>query len=290
MSVSIRTLLVDLENRFKIAKIESARTDAELIVAHVLGISRASLSLLQEISPQEQKEIERLCQLRQQRIPLQHLTKEAGFRRIVLKVGKGVFIPRPETELLVESTLREFSNATSTKMVDFCSGAGAIAISLAIELKNVHVYAVEVDQVAFEYLKANHENYQAEIENNNSKLETINSDLADFDYAQGTFDAVVANPPYIPANMIPKDPEVALHDPPLALYGGEDGLDLIRIIILKAAKLLKPGGFIAIEHAELQGDPVLGVPGLLHQSNNFESIEDRKDLNGLARYTIAKRR
>jgi release factor glutamine methyltransferase len=290
VSASVRALLVDLEQRFKTAKIESARTDAELIVAHVLGVSRPSLSLLQEISPEHHREIEKLCQLRQQRIPLQHLTGEQGFRRLVLNVGKGVFIPRPETELLVESTLRELQNLENKKIVDFCSGSGAIAISLAVELNNAEVFAVEVSPAAFDYLKLNREKYQDKINQNKSKLEVFNSDVSSSNFDENSFDAVVANPPYIPEKMVPKDPEVALHDPKEALYSGADGLDLIRVIIEKAAKLLKPGGVIAIEHSDLQGDPVLGVPGLLKQSEKFENIEDRKDLNGLPRYTIAKRK
>lgn len=290
MSNSIRSLLVDLEKRFQNAQIKSARTDAELIVAHVLGVSRSSLSLLQEISPEMQREVERLCQLRQQRIPLQHLTGEQGFRKLVLAVGAGVFIPRPETELLVESTIRELKDLPSSEILDLCSGSGAIAISLASELSNAHVTAVEVSDQAFTYLQTNASNYQPQINANNSNLELLNIDLTEMTFENSSFDAVVANPPYIPEAMVPKDPEVALHDPKIALYSGRNGLDLIRIIIDKAADLLKPGGWIAIEHSDLQGDANIGVPGLLKMSEKFENIEDRKDLNGLPRYTVGKRK
>lgn len=290
MSNSIRSLLVDLEMRFQNSQIESARTDAELIVAHVLGVSRSGLSLLQEITPQMQREIERLCQLRQQRIPLQHLTGEQGFRKLVLKVGAGVFIPRPETELLVESTIRELKDLPSSKILDLCSGSGAIAISLASELSNADVTAVEVSDQAFDFLQTNASNYQSQINAKNSNLEVLNKDVTEITFDKASFDAVVANPPYIPEAMVPKDPEVALHDPKIALYSGSDGLDLIRIIIDIAADLLKPGGWVAIEHSDLQGDANVGVPGLLKMSEKFESIEDRRDLNGLPRYCVAKRK
>ncbi len=290
MSNSIRSLLVDLEMRFQNSQIESARTDAELIVAHVLGVSRSGLSLLQEITPQMQREVERLCQLRQQRIPLQHLTGEQGFRKLVLKVGAGVFIPRPETELLVESTIRELKDLPSSKILDLCSGSGAIAISLASELSNADVTAVEVSDQAFDFLQTNASNYQSQINAKNSNLEVLNKDVTEITFDKASFDAVVANPPYIPEAMVPKDPEVALHDPKIALYSGSDGLDLIRIIIDIAADLLKPGGWVAIEHSDLQGDANVGVPGLLKMSEKFESIEDRRDLNGLPRYCVAKRK
>jgi release factor glutamine methyltransferase len=290
VSNSIRSLLVDLEKRFQNAQIDSARTDAELIVAHVLGVSRSGLSLLQEITPEMQREIERLCQLRQQRIPLQHLTGEQGFRKLILKVGAGVFIPRPETELLVESTIRELQDLPSSKILDLCSGSGAIAVSLASELANAHVTAVEVSDQAFSFLQANAVNNQAQITAKNSSLELLNKDVTEITFENSSFDAVVANPPYIPEAMVPKDPEVALHDPKIALYSGRDGLDLIRVIIDKAADLLKPGGWLAIEHSDLQGDAIVGVPGLIKKTEKFENIADRKDLNGLPRYTVAKKR
>ncbi len=289
MSNSARTLLVDAEKRFKSAGIDAARVDAELLLAHALGISRNGISLLQEIDESQKKEFEKLCQLRQQRIPLQHLTGEQGFRRLNLKVGKGVFIPRPETELLVESAVRYLRELPSSKVIDFCSGSGAIAISLATEVPNCQVIAVEVSEGAVEYLKKNIEKNQDQIDKNNSSVEVAAIDVMDFAEAEKSFDAVVANPPYIPERMVPKDPEVALHDPKIALFSGLDGLDLIREIIQKSSLLLKTGGFIGIEHAELQGDRETGVPGVLKNTGGFSAIEDRKDLNGLARYTVAEK-
>lgn len=289
MSISARALLVDAEKRFKTAGIDAARVDAELLLAHALGISRNGISLLQEIDETQKKEFEKLCQLRQQRIPLQHLTGEQGFRRLTLKVGKGVFIPRPETELLVESTVRYLKDLPRSKVIDFCSGSGAIAISLAIEVPNCHILAVEVSEDAVEYLKKNLEKYQDAIDKNNSSVEVFNIEVKNFTETEKSFDAIVSNPPYIPEKMVPKDPEVAIHDPKIALFSGVDGLDLIREIVKKSSLLLKTGGFIGIEHAELQGDRDTGVPGVLKNVGGFRAIEDRKDLNGLPRYTVAEK-
>lgn len=289
LSNSARAMLVDAENQFKNAGIDSARVDAEILLAHVLGISRSGISLLMELTDEQRREFEKLCQLRQSRVPLQHLTGEQGFRRLVLKVGKGVFIPRPETELLVESILRELADIDNPKLIDFCSGSGAIAIALATELINCEVTAVEFSPEAFEFLRMNVAAQHEAIAKNNSKIEILNIDLTEADFPEGSFDAVVANPPYIPLEMVPKDPEVALHDPPVALFSGSDGLDLIRVIAEKASKLLKPGGFVGIEHSELQGDKELGVPGILKAKNVFEKITDRNDFNGLSRYTVAKK-
>lgn len=286
---SARALLIDAENQFKNAKIQSARVDAELLLAHVLGISRNGISLLLEVNTDHKKEFEKLCQLRQQRIPLQHITGEQAFRKLVLRVGKGVFIPRPETELLVESALRELENIENPKIIDFCSGSGAIAIALATELQNCEVIAVESSPEAFEYLQFNVDAGQVAIAKNNSKVEILNMDLTKAEFPASSFDAVVANPPYIPLEMVPKDPEVALHDPPLALFSGADGLELIRVIVEKAGKLLKPGAFLGIEHGELQDDKEVGVPGILKAKNIFEKIEIRKDFNGLPRYTVARK-
>lgn len=289
MRTSARAILVDAEKRFSQAKIPTPKVDAELLLAHVLEVSRAGISLLQELDDEHRREFERLCQLRQQRIPLQHLTGEQGFRRLVLKVGKGVFIPRPETEILVESVIREIKDLSAPKVLDLCSGSGAIALAIATEIPNSEVIAVELSETAFEYLKQNVNSYQDLLSRVNSKIQIILGDVKDVPLAKNYFDAIVANPPYIPERMVPKEPEVALHDPPLALFSGSDGLELIRLISQRASELLKPGGYLAIEHAELQGDGQTGVPAILKNTEAFEKIEDRNDLNGLSRYSVAKR-
>ena len=294
MSKVTRSVLVDIELRLKNANVPSPRFDAESLVAFVLNTTRSRVSLISEISDDQYREIERLVEKRVRRIPLQHLTGEQGFRHLVLNVGKGVFIPRPETEMLVETVVRFIKEKKQEKIlvVDFCAGSGAIALSIAKECSNVEVFAVEKSPEAFEFLKKNYEKYQEEINSHNSKVYLINKDIGEeikeIETLLTKFDVVVSNPPYIPEKMIPKEIEVKDHDPALALFGGKDGLEIVRIVIQKAQKLLVKGGLVAIEHSDMQGDidDEFSVPYLLKESNMFEKIEDRKDLNALPRYCI----
>ena len=294
MSKVTRSVLVDIELRLKNANVPSPRFDAESLVAFVLNTTRSRVSLISEISDDQYREIERLVEKRVRRIPLQHLTGEQGFRHLVLNVGKGVFIPRPETEMLVETVVRFIKEKKQEKIlvVDFCAGSGAIALSIAKECSNVEVFAVEKSPEAFEFLKKNYEKYQEEINSHNSKVYLINKDIGEeikeIETLLTKFDVVVSNPPYIPENMVPKEIEVKDHDPALALFGGKDGLEIVRIVIQKAQKLLVKGGLVAIEHSDMQGDidDEFSVPYLLKESNMFEKIEDRKDLNALPRYCI----
>ena len=294
MSKVTRSVLVDIELRLKNANVSSPRYDAESLVAFVLNTSRNRVGLISEISDEQYREIEKLVEKRVRRIPLQHLIGEQGFRHLVLSVGPGVFIPRPETEILVESVIRYIKDKNQERVlvVDYCSGSGAIALSIAKECANVEVFAIEKSVEAFKYLEANYLKYKEEINSHNSKVHLINADINDelneLNTLIGQIDVVVSNPPYIPENMVPKEIEVKDHDPALALYGGKDGLEIVRIVIDKSQKLLKKGGLVAIEHSDLQGNPEqeLSVPYLLKTSNSFEKIEDRKDLNALPRYCV----
>lgn len=294
MSKVTRSVLVDIELRLKNANVSSPRFDAESLVAFVLNTSRNRVGLISEISDEQYREIEKLVEKRVRRIPLQHLIGEQGFRHLVLRVGPGVFIPRPETEILVESVIRYIKDKNQERVlvVDYCSGSGAIALSIAKECANVEVFAIEKSVEAFKYLEANYLKYKEEINSHKSKVHLINADINDeineLNTLIGQIDVVVSNPPYIPENMVPKEIEVKDHDPALALYGGKDGLEIVRIVIDKSQKLLKKGGLVAIEHSDLQGNPEqeLSVPYLLKTSNSFEKIEDRKDLNALPRYCV----
>ncbi|MFM9095361.1 MAG: peptide chain release factor N(5)-glutamine methyltransferase [Actinomycetes bacterium] len=294
MSKVTRSVLVDIELRLKNANVSSPRFDAESLVAFVLNTSRNRVGLISEISDEQYREIEKLVEKRVRRIPLQHLLGEQGFRHLVLNVGPGVFIPRPETEILVESVIRYIKDKNQERLlvVDYCSGSGAIALSIAKECSNVEVFAIEKSVEAFKYLETNYQRYKEEISSQNSKVHLINADInhqiEELDNLIGQIDVVVSNPPYIPENMVPKEIEVKDHDPGLALFGGKDGLEIVRIVINKSQRLLKKGGLVAIEHSDLQGNPdqELSVPYLLKESNSFEKIEDRKDLNALPRYCV----
>jgi release factor glutamine methyltransferase len=289
-----RSVLVDIELRLKNANVPSPRFDAESLVAFVLKTSRNRVGLIAEITDEQYREIEKLVEKRVRRIPLQHLIGEQGFRYLVLNVGPGVFIPRPETELLVESVIRYIKDKNQEKVlvVDYCAGSGSIALSIAKECSNVEVFAIEKSLEAFKYLEANYLKYENEIKSQNSKVHLINADVnsevIEIKNLEDQFDVVVSNPPYIPEKMVPKEIEVKDHDPAIALYGGKDGLEIVRVVVEKATKLLKTGGLLAIEHSDLQGnlDDELSVPYLLKSSNCFEKIEDRKDLNALPRYCV----
>lgn len=294
MSRVTRSVLVDIELRLKNANVPSPRFDAESLVAFVLKTSRNRVGLIAEITDEQYREIEKLVEKRVRRIPLQHLIGEQGFRYLVLNVGPGVFIPRPETELLVESVIRYIKDKNQQKVlvVDYCAGSGAIALSIAKECSNVEVFAIEKSLEAFKYLEANYLKYEDEIKSQNSKVHLINADVnsevIEINNLEDQFDVVVSNPPYIPEKMVPKEIEVKDHDPAIALYGGKDGLEIVRVVVEKATKLLKTGGLLAIEHSDLQGnlDDELSVPYLLKSTNCFEKIEDRKDLNALPRYCV----
>jgi release factor glutamine methyltransferase len=266
------------------AGIESANVDAQLLVAHVLGISRgelqAKLITNDELSQEFADSISDLFQKRSERIPLQHLTGVAYFRNLELAVGPGVFIPRPETEVVAEfaiSALQELSSEVIA--VDFCTGSGAIALAIATEVPDSKVYAWELNPESEVWLRKN-------IRGN---VELVMADIADdhklFAELEGTVDVVISNPPYIPTDSIPRDLEVRLHDPSLALYGGADGMDIMRIVSRRALELLKPGGLLVVEHADNQAQIVAD----LFKADGWQEIESHQDLSSRDRAVTARK-
>jgi release factor glutamine methyltransferase len=259
------------------AGIDSAEVDAQLLAAHVLGISRgelqAQLFLDTEISQTDS--LLELFQKRSERIPLQHLTGVAYFRNLTLEVGPGVFIPRPETEGVVELAIKAMPEGGIA--VDLCTGSGAIAISIATEVPNSRVYAWELNPDSETYIR---KNLRGNVELVMGDI-TVEHEL--FDELAGTVDVVISNPPYIPTWAVPKDLEVQLHDPALALYGGDDGLDIIRVVSRRAMQLLKPGGFLVVEHADTQGNLVAD----LFQTDGWENIQIHQDLTNRDRSVSA---
>lgn len=260
--------------------IESAEVDAQLLTAHVLGISKGELQAKLFLDPEvsEVEEIEALFRKRSERIPLQHLTGVAYFRNLTLEVGPGVFIPRPETEGVAELAIQMLRAVPGDPIaVDLCTGSGAIAISMATEVPNAKVYAWELNPESEPWLQ----------KNLRGNVELIMGDIADdherFAELQGSVDVVISNPPYIPTWAIPRDLEVQLHDPDLALYGGEDGLDIIRVVSKRALELLRPGGYLVVEHADTQGQIVAD----LFQSDGWTQISIHQDLTGRDRSVSA---
>jgi len=280
----ISVALETATDRLTSAGVLSPSVDAELLGCLVLGIERAELtmrSIREEVFPEEKfLQFEAAVARRVKREPLQHITGLAPFRYIELHVGPGVFTPRPETEQLVERAIGHVRNVQKPVVVDLCSGSGAIAIALATELKDPSVYAVELSEPAFKFLTRNFEKYGLDTKN------AKNEDLANaFDELEGQVDLVISNPPYIPDSAVPVGIEVQLHEPSLALYGGEDGLDVIRRISERARYLLKPSGLMLMEHSDSQAQAIIQL--LL--SKGWLEVTSSQDLAGKDRIISAKK-
>ena len=282
--MNIGQLLGEAIEQLRVAGVLSARVDAELLLAHSLKKTKADLLLLVamngDISEEDVALFSESLQRRIQREPLQHITGIAYFRNLELLVGPGVFIPRPETELIVQAALDFAAKLTDPVLIDLGTGSGAIAISIATELPAAKVYAIEISERAFVFTKANFEKYSVET----SRLRL--GDLADsFSELAGQASVVISNPPYIPLDAIPRDLEVRLHDPELALYGGTDGLDVVRKVSERAEFLLKPSGLLLIEHADSQSS---AIRQLLLQEGWIDVLA-HQDLTGRDRFVSAKR-
>ena len=263
-----------------------AEVEAEHLLAHTLGISRMDLhnpvaveSALTAIGDTTivEETFWKLLDRRSAHEPLQYLTGVAYFRHLELKVGPGVLVPRPESELLVEAVLTFIENREGeVSVVDLGAGSGALALAISTEAPQTHVIAVEKSPEAIEWLKEN-------VSFIDEKVRILESDVATA-LVGVKCDVVIANPPYIPNSQeLPRD--VREHEPAEALYGGEDGMKLPRLFISTASRLLKSGGFLAIEHHEEQG---LEIAAVLHE--DFTDILLHQDLAGRPRFTTAVRR
>ena len=235
--------------------VPSPQADATWLLCHVLDTNRSDL--LTRITFDQELTIEQLADFlaalsrREKREPLQHITGKAAFRSLELMVGPGVFVPRPETEQVVQYAIDYLRQLPKPGVaIDLGTGSGAIAIAMATEVPQTKVYAVELSEAAFAYAAKNIEANAAMVELRLGAMQNVVSDLV------GGLDVVISNPPYIPNSAIPKDPEVRNYDPELALYGGEDGLDVIRDISGIAAALLRSGGLLVLEHADGQSEAI----------------------------------
>jgi release factor glutamine methyltransferase len=260
------------------AGVESPRVDAELLAAHVLGIPRGRLLLAESLRGDELDRFGALVAERARRIPLQHLLGTAAFRHLELAVGDGVFVPRPETELLAGWGIER--TAPGATVVDLCSGSGAIALSVADESPAGRVIAVERSPVALGYLRRNAAAFPVV-----SVLEGDVTDPGLLKDRYGLIDVLLCNPPYVPdGTAVP--PEVADHDPAEAVFGGADGLAVIRPVIALAAALLRPGGVAGIEHDDVHAE---AVPALLRADGRFTEVTAHADLAGRPRFATARR-
>lgn len=292
---TVRELVNQAAAELQTAECTSAQNDAELLLAHVMKIDRSDLAKVELVSPEQIDAFQELVSRRSKREPLQHLTGLAYFRYLTLQVGPGVFIPRPETELLVQAGLDELAQMNGPKLaVDLCSGSGAVALSLALESPNTTVHAVELSDAAFGWLEKNVAAYAEQLARLNSSVIIWNDDASDrelLSQLNGTVDVVLSNPPYIPDAMIPREPEVRDYDPALALFGGSDGLVVARKVALVAADLLKSSGLFGMEHADVQGSTAIEM--LNAQTNNgqplWTDVQDHLDYNQLPRFVTATR-
>lgn len=261
------------------AGIASPRVDAELLAAAVLGVPRGRL-VLAEADRGQRAAYERLVARRAAGVPVQHLTGTAPFRYLELAVGPGVFVPRPETELLVDAG-RALLDTASPVVVDLCAGSGALGLSAASEIPGATVHLVEADPDALVYLRRN----AAAV---GGAVEVVEGDVTAPDLLPGltgAVDLVLANPPYVPAGTaLPAD--VAGVDPDRALYGGPDGLAVIRPMLGTVARLLRPGGGLAVEYDDTHGT---AVPALLRADGRFTDVTPHRDLAGRPRYSTARR-
>lgn len=259
------------------AGVPSPRIDAELLADHLLGVGLGRLrAMMLGDSPAPEGYAELVAE-RAQRIPLQHITGVAHFRYLELAVGPGVFIPRPETESVVQLVIDHVKGMARPRIVDLGTGSGAIAGSIAQEVPGAEVHAVEFSPFAHAWAEKNLGPLGVRL-----TLGDLRDALPELN---GTFDVVVSNPPYIPAEATPNEPEVALHDPPEALYGGGvDGMELPTAAAASAARLLVPGGYFVMEHAEVQSS---WIAGMMQRSGVWTEITTHLDLNGKERATSA---
>lgn len=305
------------------AAVPSPRADATALAAHVLAIDPAELHkrliLGATLTAELADRYEQLVATRATRVPLQHLTGRAAFRSLELTVGPGTFVPRPETETLVDLALAALdggapaadatllaapaivdpavpvrgATATATAsapklVVDLCTGSGAIALAIATERPGTRVVAVERSEIAVRTARHNAARLAPSVQVVHADATADPATVPHLAPLLGRVDVVVSNPPYIPPGMLPIDPEVADHDPPMALYGGgADGLAIPLAVAATAHRLLAPGGLLVMEHADAQGE---SLPAALRATGQWDDVHDHADLAGRPRHTSARSR
>lgn len=297
-ALSLEALLRSATELLRAADVDTPRADAEMLAAHVLGVSRGEVAAWavagRQLDPLQSVDLRRLAISRSTRTPLQYLTGTTTFRGVDLQVGHGVFLPRPETELVagaaIEAARAVEPGSDSPLVVDLCTGSGAIAAAVAQEVPGATVHAVEADPEAAWWAAANLDPWGVRLHVGDAS--TALPEL------EGRADVVVSNPPYVPDGRIPAQAE-ARRDPELALYGGgSDGMRLPRAMAVTASRLLRPGGTFVMEHDETQGGAVTEF--LQHGARSeagsvemgqglFTAIRTMDDLTGRPRYTVAVR-
>ena len=273
-----RVLLREAASRLAGAGVASPEHDAAALLAHVLGTSRSRLPLVDVVPDDAAAAFEALLVRRAAREPLQHLTGTTAFRHVDLAVGPGAFVPRPETELLAGWAVDQATPLAAPLVVDLATGSGAIAKAVAHEVPHARVVAVELSPDAPVWAERNLAGTGVELHEG-----SLADALPELD---GTVDVVVSNPPYVPLEAWESvAPEARDHDPHLALFSGADGLDAIRALEARAARLLRPGGVVGVEHADAQGT---SAPAVFTATGRWRDVRDHPDLAGRPRYLTAR--
>lgn len=278
MSVSIREQLAQATRLLTDAGLQSPRVDAELIAAHVLDTSRGGVLTYDNFSTGQGEIFDSLVAARATGVPLQYLLGTAAFRQILLSVGPGVLIPRPETESIAQQAI-EIAREKSSTVVDLGAGTGAIAISVALEAPTSKVYAVELEKDAYVWLARN-------VSALSPQVQIVNADVAEaLHELDGTVDIVVANPPYVP--MVTTLPaEIADFEPAVAIWGGnEDGTSIPALFIAAAARLLRTDGWLICEHSDTHAPQIAELMAV-----DFHQVTLHHDFNDRPRWTSGRRR
>jgi release factor glutamine methyltransferase len=281
----LRLAVLEAERMLADAGVESPRADAELLAAYVLGIERGRLPMVPLVDPPVVEELRKLVTERARRVPLQHLTGSAALGAVEVAVGPGVYVPRPETELLLAWGLKLLDGVESPRVIDLCTGSGALALALAHARPDAEVHAVEVDTVALSWARRNAD---ARADAGDTAIWLHHGDVGDQELLaslDGTAHLVVSNPPYVPL-AADVAPEVERHDPHVAVFAGVDGLAVIEDVVRTGTRLLREGGGIAIEHDDTHGE---SVPRLLAQRRVLTDVADHSDLTGRPRFATARR-
>jgi release factor glutamine methyltransferase len=260
------------------AGIDSARYDAEELAAHLVGTERGRLTLVESPGDEFFGRYREIVAARSHRVPLQHLTGTAAFGPVLLCVGPGVFIPRPETEAILAWATAQQLPARSV-IVDLCTGSGALAVALARHRPAARVIGIDDSDAALEYARRN---------TKGTAVELVHADITTQDLLpelDRRVDLVVANPPYVPDDVA-LEPEVAQHDPPHAVFGGPDGMAVIAAVVRLAGRWLRPGGLLAVEHDDTTSPRTVE---LVQHTGRFEDVEARRDLVGRPRFVTARK-
>ncbi len=287
MTTTARDAVAAAAARLAAAGVASPRADAEALAAHVLGVTRAELARVMLLGAAALPPVfDDLVARRAQRVPLQHLVGRAAFRHVELAVGPGVFTPRPETEVAAGLAVDEARRLDDPVVVDLCTGSAAIAVSVAVEVPAARVVALELSEDALAWAARNVAALAPGVDLRAGDVAGCADDGGPLADLAGGVDVVVANPPYIPDGMVPTEREVLDHDPAAALWGGgADGLDVPRAVVAAAARLLRPGGLLVMEHAAVQGPSTRALAA----APRWTDVSTRPDLAGRDRVLIARR-